>query len=48
MISIALGWLVARQGLTHLESHASRSVLWRRLGGAALMTSAIALYLTNR
>jgi len=34
MISIALGWMVARWGMTHLESHAPRSALWRRMAGA--------------
>lgn len=48
IISVALGWAVARVGHTHLESHASRRVFWRRAAGAALMMLAVALYLCGR
>lgn len=44
IMSVVLGWLVARIGHTHLETRVSREVFRRRLTGAALMTAAIILY----
>ena len=37
MLSVVLGWLVARIGHTHIEAHVPRRVFWRRVAGAALM-----------
>ena len=48
LMSVGLGWAMAHIGHTHLEAHASRSVFWRRLGGATLMLLAVALYLCAR
>ena len=44
LLSIALGWLVARAGRTDLEERVSRAVLVRRVAAAALLLAAIALY----
>ena len=44
LISIALGWFVARAGRTDLEERVSRAVLVRRVVAAALLLAAIALY----
>ena len=48
MMSIALGWAVAHAGMVQIESHAPRAVFWRRMAGALLMTTAIAVYLIGR
>ena len=48
LMAVALGWAVARIGHTHIEAHAPRGVFWRRLGGAALVMAAMALYLCAR
>ena len=44
LLSIALGWLVARAGRTDLEERVSRAVLARRVAAAALLLAAVALY----
>lgn len=44
LISIALGWIVARAGRTDLEERVSRAVLVRRVVAALLLLAAIALY----
>lgn len=44
LLSIALGWAVARAGRTDLEERVSRAVLVRRVVAAALLLGAIALY----
>jgi hypothetical protein len=44
LISIALGWLVARAGRVDLEERVSRAVLVRRVAAAVLLLAAIALY----
>lgn len=46
ILSIAIGWGVARMGKSHLETHVTRAVFWRRLAGAVLMVAAVALYVT--
>ena len=48
VMSVAIGWLVAHIGHTHIESHVSRGVFWRRVAGALLMTAAVACYLSAR
>ena len=45
MLSVVLGWAVARVGQTHIEAHVTRRVFWRRIAGAALMLLAVTLYL---
>ena len=44
LLSIALGWLVARAGRTDREERVSRAVLARRVAAAALLLAAVALY----
>lgn len=44
LLSIALGWLVARAGRTDLEERVSRAVLARRVAAAVLLLAAVALY----
>ncbi|MCE9546176.1 MAG: EamA family transporter, partial [Planctomycetia bacterium] len=44
LLSIALGSAIAARGLFHLEQHASRGVVLRRLLAAGLMIGAMALY----
>lgn len=44
LLSIALGWFVARAGRTDLEERVPRAVLVRRVVAAALLLAAIALY----
>ena len=44
VISIALGVVVAKRGLVHLETHVERHVLYRRVAAAPMMTAAIAVY----
>jgi len=44
IISVGLGALLAAQGLVHLEQRVTRSVLWRRVAAAVLMSAAVALY----
>lgn len=44
LLSIALGWLVARAGRTDLEERVPPAVLARRVAAAALLLAAIALY----
>jgi len=48
IMSVAIGWAIARTGRTHLESHVSRRVFWRRVAGALLMLAAVVLYLSAR
>jgi len=48
LMSVGLGWGIARIGHTHIEAHASRNVFWRRMAGAALMLLAVAFYLCAR
>lgn len=48
ILSVVIGWSLARLGHTHLESHVSRRVFWRRATGALLMLAAVALYLLAR
>lgn len=45
LISILIAPAVAGAGLVHLETHVPASVFWRRVGAAAMMCAAIALYL---
>ena len=44
LLSIALGWFVARAGRTDLEERVSRAVLARRVAAALLLLAAVALY----
>ena len=44
LLSIGIGWAVARAGGTMLEERVSRAVLARRLAAAALLLAAVALY----
>ena len=44
LMSIGLGALLAAKGLVHLEDKLPPIVLWRRVGAAALMTAAVALF----
>ena len=44
LISIGLGAVLAWYGLVHLEQRVTRGVFWRRLTAAALMSTAVALY----
>ncbi len=44
ILSVGLGWLMAHIGHTHIESHVSRRVFWRRIAGAVLMLLSVALY----
>lgn len=44
LLSIALGWLVARAGRTDLEERVTPAVLARRVAAAALLLAAVALY----
>ncbi|MFA4944482.1 MAG: EamA family transporter [Lentisphaeria bacterium] len=44
VMAILLGWAVMRRGWHHLEAKVPPAVFWKRLAGAALMTSAVALY----
>ena len=48
IMSVAIGWGIARVGHTHLESRVGRHVFWRRVAGAVLMLAAVALYLLAR
>lgn len=48
LMSIALGVALAHLGWHHLEQKHGASVVWRRLGAAALMTAAVALYVLCR
>lgn len=48
VMSVAIGWLVAHVGHTHLESHVSRGVFWRRVAGALLMMAAVACYVSAK
>jgi drug/metabolite transporter (DMT)-like permease len=48
ILSVVIGWGLARIGHTHLESHVGRRVIWRRATGALLMLAAVALYLLAR
>ena len=48
LISIGLGVLLAQMGWHHLEQKHGASVIWRRLGAAALMTAAVALYVCGQ
>jgi drug/metabolite transporter (DMT)-like permease len=45
IMSVAIGWAIARAGHTHLEARVGRRVFWRRAAGAGLMLAAVALYL---
>ncbi len=45
LISVALGAMLARAGLLHIEQRITRGALTRRLAAAALMCAAIALFL---
>lgn len=47
IMAVVAAWVVARVGHTHLEAHVSRRVFWRRILGALLMMSAVALYLLS-
>lgn len=47
LISILLGVAIAKIGLTHLETHVSKAVFWKRVLGALLMMTAITLYVLN-
>ena len=44
LISVGLGWLVARAGRTDLEERIAPAVLVRRVAAAVLLLAAIALY----
>ena len=44
LFAIALGAILAARGMHHLEHHASRGVVARRLAAAVLMIAAIAIY----
>lgn len=44
VLSVALGWLIARLGHEHLEPRLPRAVFYRRLAAAVLMFSALALF----
>lgn len=48
LLSVLLGLAVTRLGFLKIENMASRAVFFSRLGGAALMTGAIALYFYSR
>jgi drug/metabolite transporter (DMT)-like permease len=48
LISIGLGVLLAAWGHHHLEQKHGAAVVWRRVGAAALMTAAVALYVLGR
>lgn len=48
VMAVALGWLIARIGHTHLEPRVARGVFWRRVAGALLMTAAVACYMSAR
>jgi len=48
VMSVAIGWLIAHIGHTHLESHVARDVFWRRVIGALLMMAAVACYMSGR
>ena len=48
VMSVGIGWLTARVGHTHLESHVARNVFWRRVAGALLMMAAVACYMSGR
>ena len=48
VMSVAIGWLIAHIGHTHIESHVSRDVFWRRIAGALLMMAAVACYMSAR
>lgn len=45
IISVALGFIIARAGFVSLESKSSKQMIARRLIAAALMTGAVALFL---
>lgn len=44
LISVALGWAIARAGRTELEERVSAAVLARRVAAALLLLGAVALY----
>lgn len=44
LMSIGLGVWLAHRGWQHLEQKHGAGVVWRRVGAAALMTAAVALY----
>lgn len=44
LISIVLAVMVARMGFTHIETHVSPGIFWKRIVAALLMLGAIALY----
>lgn len=48
LMSIGLGYAVARLGHHHLETHVPASVFWRRAASGVLMFAAIALYLLGK
>lgn len=48
LLSILLGVLVAKIGMTHLETHVSRGTLVKRIACALLMASAIVMYVVAR
>ncbi|MDD3118871.1 MAG: DMT family transporter [Victivallales bacterium] len=44
IISIVMAVMLGRAGISHLEQHASRKMMWRRVAAAVLMLTAIVLY----
>lgn len=47
IVSVGLGWIMAHIGHTHIESHVSRRIFWRRIAGATLMLLAVTLYVLS-
>lgn len=48
VMSVAFGAMLARRGWIQLEEPVSRTMFWRRVGGAVLMTAAIAVFYHGR